>query len=234
MRKILLSLFTFILISFNSYAWAENTIVDVTNGKEIRGIVTNSSASGYAKISWDNKTFDLHAVFSDLTDPQGDDFYEGWLVRKSPFAFISTGKLRKKDWKYHNIYTSSTDYSNYTEYVLTIEPNDWNAAPADHILEWMVKIVSSDPIMKKDHMMDTSDSMNMKKKAMMDRKSAIKEKIKSRIPNLSQKKIMIVLDRVKKLRMKLENLNISDEKKQSYNEILDVFVEILESDDIMN
>jgi hypothetical protein len=57
------------------------------------------------------------------------------VVRKSPFAFISTGKLTKEGDKYVNHFSSDTDYSAYTEYVLTIEPDDGDDAPAAHVFE---------------------------------------------------------------------------------------------------
>lgn len=110
-------------------------LIDVTNGLEVRGIITPDNASGYAHASYADGEFSLHAEFTNLATPKGDDFYEGWAVQQNPFKFISTGKLEILDGKYINHFTSSTDYSSYDFYVLTLEPNDGDEAPADHIFE---------------------------------------------------------------------------------------------------
>lgn len=346
MKKAIIWIISMLLLSITSaYAAAEMNLENVTDGKEVRWIITSDDATGYAKASFVGGEFMLHAEFEKLTTPVWDDFYEGWLVRKTPFAFISTGKLMLKDGKYINHYTSTTDYSDYTEYVLTIEPNDWDDAPADHIFEGMVMLHSGDmmkdsmmddSMMKKGDMMktkmteskgveiditgqnfsyseteirvkkgdtvtinfestdgfhdwvvdefdaktekvsenettsvtfiaskagefeyycsvwnhkeqwmigkliveDTQNSMMRtedmaKKKMMTDRRAMIKAKIEQRVPNLSKAKIMIVLERVVKLREKLKTLDISDEKRATFNEVLDVFVEVLESDEMM-
>lgn len=126
-----------------------NKIVDVTNGKEIRGVSTPENAWGYGNISFEDGEFSSHAAFEGLSDPVGDDFYEGWLVQQSPFKFISTGEaIKKDDGKYHNSFTSDIDYESYDFYVLTLEPNDGDPAPADHILEGNITVGKE---MMKDH-----------------------------------------------------------------------------------
>jgi hypothetical protein len=57
------------------------------------------------------------------------------VVQKEPFKFISTGKIEQTQGMQVNTFSSSTDYSNYDLYVLTLEPDDGDPAPADHILE---------------------------------------------------------------------------------------------------
>lgn len=108
---------------------------DVTMGKEVRGIQTNGTASGESSASFVDGTYSLTATFSNLPNPQGDEFYEGWVVQRQPFKFISTGKLTKVDGVYTNSFESDVDYTSYDQYVLTIEPNDGDPAPADHIVE---------------------------------------------------------------------------------------------------
>ncbi len=146
--KYILFLVSILALAFisPSLAHAEDAMMDkgmmnyenlenVTDGKHIRGIVTPDSAMGYAHMTMEDEKFVIHAAFSGLAAPQGDDFYEGWVVQRSPFAFISTGKLEMKDGKYINHFVSDIDYSSYDFYVLTLEPNDGNDAPADHIFE---------------------------------------------------------------------------------------------------
>ncbi len=112
----------------------EGVLTDVTKG-EVRGINTNTQTSGTAKADFTDGKYMMLATFSNLPDPINNDFYEGWIVQKSPFKFISTGKLEKVDGVYTNVYSSSDDLTPYSRYVLTIEPNDGDSSPADHIVE---------------------------------------------------------------------------------------------------
>jgi hypothetical protein len=111
------------------------TLEDVTDGKSIRGLSTSGAAIGEAKASFSDGKYSLMATFENLPDPKGGEFYEGWVVRKSPFDFISTGELQKVDGMYINTYTSGSDLTAYSFYVLTVEPDDGDPAPADHIVE---------------------------------------------------------------------------------------------------
>jgi len=110
-------------------------LVDVTLGKTITGINTGNNATGVAQANFEDNTYSLLATFENLPDPKGTDFYEGWVVRKSPFDVISTGKIEKKNGVYTNMYSSGQDLTDHDFYVLTIEPNDGDPAPAEHILE---------------------------------------------------------------------------------------------------
>lgn len=112
----------------------EGQLVDVTSG-EVRGINTNGEALGVAKSNYDGTQYLLYATFESLPDPNEDDFYEGWIVQKDPFMFLSTGIVNQVNGVYTNAYKSGEDLTNYDFYVLTIEPNDGDPAPADHILE---------------------------------------------------------------------------------------------------
>lgn len=122
-----------------SFSWA-TTVKDVTNKETIRGINTKGGARGdvFADIVTTNKNYVLFGTFDNLPDPKGDDFYEGWIVRRGEnFSVISTGKLVKNDTYgvYENFYMSNEDLTDHDFYVLTLEPNDDDPAPADHILE---------------------------------------------------------------------------------------------------
>ncbi|MDQ6984941.1 MAG: anti-sigma factor [Candidatus Dojkabacteria bacterium] len=103
---------------------------------QLRGIDTKGLANGSAQMTFQNGTFYLSALIANLPDPQEDDFYEGWLVRNEPFDFISTGILvKEEDGVYTNVFESDQDLTTYTQYVLTIEPNDSDPAPAGHVVE---------------------------------------------------------------------------------------------------
>ncbi len=105
---------------------------------ELNGVLGNTS-SGVASFSWRDGKYTLLATFKDLPDPKGEDFYEGWIIQQSPFKFISTGKAEKTNGIYSNLYISGQDFSNYNQYVLTLEPNDGDPGPAEHIMEGKMK-----------------------------------------------------------------------------------------------
>ncbi len=93
--------------------------------------VSGGEASGTARAYFDGETYHLIAEFEDLPEPGPDYFYEGWVVRSEPFNFISTGvtDLHK------NVFEAEEDLTDYNLYVLTLEPDDGDPAPAEHILE---------------------------------------------------------------------------------------------------
>lgn len=118
----------------------EGPLEDVTKGETVRGINTKNLAKGTSQASFENGQYNLLATFENLPDPQGTDFYEGWVVRKGlNFNVISTGKAEKVDGVYKNIFTSEEDFSDHLFYVLTLEPDDGDPAPADHIVEGTMK-----------------------------------------------------------------------------------------------
>lgn len=114
-------------------------LADVTNGEDVRGVNTGGEATGIAKSNWDGNQYLMFATFENIPDPQGEDFYEGWVVQREPFMFISTGVVEQVDGSYTNAYRSDQDLTSYDFYVLTIEPNDEDPAPADHIVEGEMK-----------------------------------------------------------------------------------------------
>lgn len=245
MKKIVMLVGVVILSMFATqwFAAADKMMMDdhnyhlenVTGDATIRWIVTDDSAMWHASVSYTDWVFVLHAGFAGLTDPQGDDFYEGWLVQKSPFKFISTGELKKEDGKYVNHFESSIDYTSYDFYVLTLEPNDGDDAPADHIFEGTVMMKSADHMMKKwdDNMMMKDKMMDASKDKMMKpedpKRKLLKMSVADRVSkiNLSDTKIDLILSRIDDLETKLPTLKLSDSKKQQYIEILSVLKEVL-------
>lgn len=119
----------------------EGDLLDVTEGEFIQGISTAGNGSGVAKAVFGNGTFMMSAEFSNLPDPINGYFYEGWLVSPSSGNFFSTGVVEKDNsGNYIDTYTDSTDYtSSHNKYVLTLEPDDDDPAPADHIVEGSMK-----------------------------------------------------------------------------------------------
>jgi len=229
MKKIISSLFVTSLMIAGVSAAYEKNIVDVTSGEEIRGITTSADAAGYAKAMYAEGEYILHAELEGLTDPIWDDFYEGWVVRQSPFAFISTGELEKKDGKYTNHYTSSIDYTDYDFYVLTLEPNDGNDAPADHILEgdvvtWKM-MMKDDNTMMKDSVMKKEKMMNSGiMKALTPRQEILKKWIKQRLASIDSSNLNteVIYTKIQMVRDTIDKRWFSDAKKMRYLELLDI------------
>jgi hypothetical protein len=103
--------------------------------------VSKGNANGVATASFKDDQYQIVARFHNLPEPTGTDFYEGWIVRKGlNFDVISTGKAIKENGEYINVFSSEKDLTDHTFYVLTIEPDDGDPAPAGHILEGTLKL----------------------------------------------------------------------------------------------
>lgn len=110
-------------------------LLDVTMAKTVRGVQTGGQSKGEAKARFVDGKYEMVATFDNLPDPKDDDFYEGWIVRRDPFKFISTGEVVEVNGVYTNIFTDDEDLTAFDFYVLTLEPNDGDPGPADHIVE---------------------------------------------------------------------------------------------------
>ena len=97
--------------------------------------VSGGRAAGVAQAGFADDLYKLSVEFDQLPDPEGIDFYEGWVVRKEPFDFISTGKTIQQGENEFNVFSSDRDLTDYDFYVLTLEPDDGDPTPAEHILE---------------------------------------------------------------------------------------------------
>ena len=97
--------------------------------------VSGGQAAGVAQAGLTDGLYNLLSEFDQLPELEDDYFYEGWVVRKEPFDFISTGQTIKKGENEFNVFSSDLDLTAYDFYVLTLEPDDGDPAPAEHILE---------------------------------------------------------------------------------------------------
>lgn len=110
--------------------WASAALADVTGGE--------SFGLAYAQLK--DGGFTLIVEMGNLPEPAQGYFYEGWLVRRvDAFSAIDTGQAVQTPEGYMNIYRSSSDLSDYNFYVLTLESDDGNSAPAEHILEGIIR-----------------------------------------------------------------------------------------------
>lgn len=96
--------------------------------------VSGGYATGNAGAYFD-EGYVLFAQFEGLPHPEEGFFYEGWVVRNSPLSVLSTGVAVRSLGDYHNNFSSDEDLLDHDFYVLTIEPDDGDPAPAAHILE---------------------------------------------------------------------------------------------------
>ncbi len=120
----------------------EGELVDVTEGVTLLEVNTAGASSGKARAAF-NEKYHLIAEFKNLPDPNGTDFYEGWIVRQAPdLDVISTGKAVKENGVYVNVYKSDEDLLDHDFYVLTLEPDDGNPDPAEHILEGTLELIA--------------------------------------------------------------------------------------------
>jgi len=113
-------------IELDSYPY-QGKLIDVSGGQ----------SSGLAQAMLSKRINVVHVEFDNLPEIENDYFYEGWLVRKEPFYFVSTGELTLEQDSnlLVNDFKSSKDLREYKFYVLTLEPDDGDPTPADHILE---------------------------------------------------------------------------------------------------
>ena len=105
-------------------------LIDVSGG--------NSSGVGYIHRTGNKLT---HEVEATLPDPEGDSFYEGWLVNRETETtkFFSTGLMEKSSTgKYVLAYIGLADYPGYNFVVITLESIK-DDTPEKHILEGEAK-----------------------------------------------------------------------------------------------
>lgn len=109
------------VVTFDFYT---DELVDVSGG----------TATGYAGAYFSDEYY-LFAEFEDLPVLEDGYFYEGWVVRQSPLSVISTGATVISEDMHYNEFSSEEDLTDHDFYVLTLEPDDGDPAPAAHILE---------------------------------------------------------------------------------------------------
>lgn len=106
--------------------WNSAALADVTAG----------GSFGLAFATIENGTYTLVAKMGNLPEPQNGYVYEGWLVKRGEeMQVVNVGVARAQETQHIMIFMSPEDLSDYTFFVLTLEPDDDNTAPAEHILE---------------------------------------------------------------------------------------------------
>ncbi len=103
--------------------------------------VTAGKSYGLVNLKTDGNVYTLTASIGGLPETSDDYFYEGWIIKRgSSMEVLSTGKLIKSDENnFINVYQTTKDLSGFDFYVLTLEPDDGDPAPAEHILEGILR-----------------------------------------------------------------------------------------------
>ena len=101
--------------------------------------VSGGDSTGVAFIERGNAVLN-HGVAADLPELEGNNFYEGWLVKQQPeLEFFSTGDMiLQTDGAYTIDFTSKFPYEDYNFVAVTLETIK-DATPEKHILEGLAK-----------------------------------------------------------------------------------------------
>ncbi len=110
--------------------WKSAALADVTGGGSFGLAFSTTESGGYA----------LLAKMGNLPIPQQGYRYEGWLVRRgSELSVIPLGPATQIEEQFVQVFLTQEDISDHDFYVLTLEPDDENPTPAEHILEGTLK-----------------------------------------------------------------------------------------------
>lgn len=84
----------------------------------------------------------IHKVIASLPAPEGNNFYEGWLIQQEPTQKIfSTGVMTtNEDGRYVLEYQTGSTYEGYNFVVITLETVK-DDTPEEHILEGTAEII---------------------------------------------------------------------------------------------
>ena len=140
MSKVLFCLCLLLLFVVTGCSLIQEERIQIDGKSSSLEDVSGGSASGSVVALFSAGQYNLNANFENLPEPEGTDFYEGWIVRKGiKFNVISTGKAVPEGGRYVNRFKSNENLLDHTFYVLTLEPDDGDPSPAKHILEGTMK-----------------------------------------------------------------------------------------------
>lgn len=95
--------------------------------------VSGNQAVGTGRRHFDGTNFVLKVEVSNLPATEKGFYYEGWLV--SDKGFFSIGRMASGEGQGKLYYQTKEDKSEFRGVVVTLEPEDGNAAPDKHIVE---------------------------------------------------------------------------------------------------
>ena len=106
-----------------------NEGVEMTVLKDVVG----GQAVGTAWRQYDGTVFSHKIEASGLKSLEKGFYYEGWLVGDG--GYFSTGRLGEVEGKGTLYYKADEDKNSFKGVVVTLEPEDGDQAPAEHVLE---------------------------------------------------------------------------------------------------
>lgn len=91
---------------------------------------------------FENGSF-AHTIQANILPPEDGYFLEGWLVHPETKDVLSTGQLKNHfgDSRHSLRFDSDRDLTAYTKVVVTLEPDDGDPAPAEHVADGELKHV---------------------------------------------------------------------------------------------
>jgi len=95
--------------------------------------VSGGQAAGTAWRNYDGEQFSHKLEVTGLESLEKGFYYEGWLVGDE--GFFSTSRMAVVEGKGRLYFTSDLDKTEFRGVVITLEPEDGDVAPAEHILE---------------------------------------------------------------------------------------------------
>ncbi len=105
---------------------------------------TGGEASGVATAKYSSEKY-FHEVFTKNLPPLEEGFfYEGWLVKPFPLLdVISSGKLvpEGEEGGFALSLEANENLSKHTRVVITLEPDDGDPDPAEHVLEGTMELI---------------------------------------------------------------------------------------------
>jgi hypothetical protein len=113
----------------------DDTFPYITYATVLNDVNGGSDYYGYGTADYNDGTT-LIVSYSALPDLEEGYFYEGWVVDGVSGDVLSTGALaldEDEDWENYFYYDASLE--SYPQYIITLEPDDGDPAPADHVLE---------------------------------------------------------------------------------------------------
>jgi hypothetical protein len=114
------------------------TLEELQSGNKVELVdVSGGNASGTAWTTLKGSQTHHRVVAKDMPALDNEYFYEGWLVRNAAAGeFFSTGEMTQQstgEWMLEYIHEG--DVLDHAKVVITLEPDDGDPAPAEHIIE---------------------------------------------------------------------------------------------------
>ena len=106
--------------------WNSAALADVTGG----------GSFGLAFSTFEKSSYTLVAKMGNLPELSEGSHYEGWIVKRgNEMRVMSVGEAKQNEDQFMIVFKSQEDLTTYDFFVLTLELDEINLAPAKHILE---------------------------------------------------------------------------------------------------